>query len=133
MRWALNSDAYVKLDPNHQITDKYVVGGWAIFDSTQRFADHQGDTRGKACDHLPYEACLARGCEDLNNGPKFTYDGPSHGQVNSNNYQYKVGPLRSGHHTLKVEPRADLQDSLGFPVEVCPWIQDATTTSEFDL
>lgn len=131
--WNIGQKPLNLMNRLHQPVSDFEVDGFAIYDTTAKFAKFVGDQRGLACDHFTDGSCWERGCDDPR-GPEFSFSGPSRFQVNpGNEFQAKVGPLVRGTHYIRASPRKDLQDALGQPVSLCPWVQDPSRETEFSF
>lgn len=114
-RWGIGKDPHNIMDQNHQPIDHPIVGGFLVYDTTERFQLPGGGDG--PCD-AEKDNCNGVKCSDPR-GPNFVVSSPADWHVNSNPYQIKVGPLVKGHYSFKSVPRADLQDAYGRKVNVC--------------
>lgn len=123
-RWGIGKDPHNIMDANHQPIDHPVVGGFLVYDTTERFQLPGGGDG--PCD-AEKDNCNGVQCSDPR-GPNFVVSSPADWHVNTNPYQIKVGPLVKGHYTFKSVPRVDLQDAYGRKVNVCSGDGSDSTT-----
>lgn len=125
VKWGVQAHNLQDAQGNLIHTGIPVLGGKALYDTTPRFARYDGDVRGGPANDEHNEFGVP--CEQPD-GPDFIASGPSESRRGNNPFQYQFVRIQKGAHKLIVKPRANLQDGLGRPVEICKWAENGAAS-----